>query len=113
MKDEMFNELLESVLEVGAIRRGEKEPARVTRFEKLDVQQLRVEYKLSQSEFSRMLGISVSTLQNWEQGRRSPQGPASVLLQVVASHPDIVWEVVRSHNKPASKAKKIKTRALA
>ena len=113
MKDEMFNELIESVREVGAIRRGEKEPARVTHFEKPDIQRIRARYNLSQSEFARLIGISVSTLQNWEQGRRSPQGPASVLLQVVASHPDIVWEVVRPHDKPAIKAPKVKTKGFA
>jgi putative transcriptional regulator len=95
MKDEMFNELLESVREAGAIIRGEKEPARVTRFEKPDIQRIRAGYNLSQSEFARLIGVSVNTLQNWEQGRRSPQGPASVLLQVTASHPEVVWEVVR------------------
>jgi len=42
-----------------------------------------------------MLGISVKTLRNWEQGRRRPEGPARVLLQVAARHPEAVWDVVR------------------
>jgi len=104
MKDEMFDELIESVREAGAMMRGEKEPVRVTRFEKPDVQRIRAEYHLSQREFSRMLGISVSTLQNWEQGRRSPQGPANVLLRVVANHPDVIWDVVRP-DKPKQTSK--------
>jgi len=97
MKEEMFTELLESVREAGAITRGEKEAARITTFEKPDVQRIRAAYNLSQGEFARMLGISVSTLQNWEQGRRVPRGPANVLLQVASTHPDAVWDVVRPH----------------
>ena len=42
-----------------------------------------------------MIGISVKTLRNWEQGRRKPEGPARVLLQVAAKHPEAVWDTVR------------------
>ena len=42
-----------------------------------------------------MLGISVRTLRNWEQGRRVPEGPARVLLKVAAKHPEAVLEVVQ------------------
>lgn len=95
MNDEMFAELLESVREGGAILRGEKEASRTTIIESPDVKQIRQQYGLSQSEFAAMLGISVKTVQNWEQGRRNPRGPASVLLQVAAKHPDAVWDVVQ------------------
>jgi hypothetical protein len=53
------------------------------------------QYQLSQSEFAALLGISVATLRNWEQGRRTPEGPARILLQVAAKHPDAVWDVVQ------------------
>jgi len=43
-----------------------------------------------------MLGISVSTLQNWEQGRRTPEGPAMVLLRVAEKHPEAVLDAVCS-----------------
>jgi putative transcriptional regulator len=49
---------------------------------------------LSQGEFARLLGISVDTLQNWEQGRRKPSGAARVLLKVAARHPEAVLEAV-------------------
>ncbi len=104
MKDELFNELLESVREGGTILRGEKSPTRVFGIEKPDVQQIRANYRLSQNEFARLLGISLGTLQNWEQGRRTPQGPARVLLQVAAKHPDAVWDVV--HPKKSKSANK-------
>lgn len=95
MKEELFSELLESVREGGAILRGEKEPSRSFEVEAPNVQAIRDSYQLSQSEFAALLGISVDTLQNWEQGRRTPAGPARVLLQVAARHPEAVWDVVR------------------
>jgi putative transcriptional regulator len=95
MNEELFAELIESVREGGAILRGEKEPSRTFVVEGPDVKSIREQYQLSQSQFASLLGISVKTLQNWEQGRRSPQGPARVLLQVAAKHPDAVWDVVR------------------
>lgn len=50
-----------------------------------------------------MLGISKGTLQNWEHGRRQPQGPARVLLQVAAKNPEAVWDVVKPEKKLAHK----------
>jgi putative transcriptional regulator len=96
MKEELFAELVESVREGGAIMRGEKEPSRTFVVTGPDVKGIREQYNLSQRQFASLLGISVKTLQNWEQGRRSPRGPARVLLQVAAKHPEAVWDVVRS-----------------
>ena len=95
MNDELFAELLESVREGGAILRGEREPARKFEIAAPDVKQIREQYALSQSEFAALLGVSIKTLQNWEQGRRTPHGAARVLLQVAAKHPKAVWDVVR------------------
>jgi len=94
MNDELFAELLESVREGGSILRGEKEPTRRFVFETPDVKRIRTDYALSQSEFAALLGVSVKTLQNWEQGRRVPHGAARVLLRVAARHPQAVWDVV-------------------
>jgi len=95
MKDDLFDDLIASVREGGAILRGEKQPSRSFNLDKTDIQGIRERYKLSQTEFARLLGISLNTLQNWEQGRRIPQGPARVLLQVAEKHPEAVWDVVR------------------
>ncbi|MBK9092592.1 MAG: helix-turn-helix domain-containing protein [Anaerolineae bacterium] len=95
MKDELFEELVASVREGGAILRGEVAPARKFSIAAPDVKHIRASYKLSQSEFAALIGISVATLRNWEQGRRAPDGPARILLQVAAKHPDAVWDVVR------------------
>ncbi len=95
MSDELFEGLLESVREGGAILRGEKDASRTFVIETPDVKQIRERYKLSQTEFAALLGISVKTLQNWEQGRRTPHGAARVLLQVADKHPEAVWDVVQ------------------
>jgi len=95
MSDEFFTELLESVREGGAIMRGEKEPSRKFVVETPNVKNIRERYQLSQSEFATLLGISVKTLQNWEQGRRTPRGAARILLQVAVKHPDALWDVVQ------------------
>lgn len=94
MSDDLFGELLESVREGGAILRGEKAASRTFAVEVPDVKRIREAYELSQTEFATLLGISVKTLQNWEQGRRTPHGAARVLLQVAAKHPEAVWDVV-------------------
>jgi len=96
MKVKLFNELIASVREGGKILRGKAKPSRSFVIEVPDVKKIRSNYKLSQVEFAALMGISVSTLRNWEQGRRSPEGAARVLLNVAAKHPKIVWDVVRA-----------------
>lgn len=95
MNDELFNELVASVRGGGAILREEEDAARTFVVEEPDVAAIREEYGLSQAKFAALLGISVRTLQNWEQGRRHPQGPARVLLRVASKHPKAVLDVVR------------------
>jgi putative transcriptional regulator len=95
VKEELFDELVASVREGGAILRDESVPSRKFGIDGPDVKRIRANHKLSQSEFAALLGISVATLRNWEQGRRTPDGPAQVLLQVAARHPDAVWDVVQ------------------
>lgn len=101
MRKDLFDELVESVQEMKAIQAGRRKPARVTRATDLigvdspDVAALRAHFKLSQAKFAALLGISVDTLQNWEQGRRQPEGPAKVLLRVAAAHPDALLSVTK------------------
>jgi len=94
MKEEMFAKLLASVREGGSILRGEAFASRTFAFDPLAVKHIRESYKLSQGQFASLLGISIRTLQNWEQGRRTPEGPARVLLLVAAKHPEAVLDVV-------------------
>ena len=90
MRDEDFNDLVESVRQAGKIRLGERKASRVTEFAPVDVRAIRLRLAKSQSEFARMIGVSVATLQNWEQGRRRPDGPARALLKVAAENPEAV-----------------------
>lgn len=61
-----------------------------------DVADLRAFVGLTQVEFAQALGISVRTLQGWEQGRRRPDGPSIALLRIAARHPKIIRENVAS-----------------
>jgi len=92
MNDEMFNELLESVKQAGDIRKGKREPSRYSIIEEPDVVAIREKYDMTQQEFSSLLGISVGTLRNWEQGRRKPQGPAKVLLKIAEKRPKAILD---------------------
>jgi putative transcriptional regulator len=91
-----INELLESVRQGGAIIRDEMKPSRVFHMGRLDIKSIRESYHLSQRQFAMLLGISVRTLHNWEQGRRSPVGPAQILLEVAATHPEALIDTVRN-----------------
>ena len=53
-----------------------------------DAKRIRKQLDLSQSEFSALLGVSLRTLQEWEQSRREPRGPAQALLRVADRHPE-------------------------
>jgi putative transcriptional regulator len=99
MKDDLFKELEASVRQGGRILREREPAARTFELPEADVAAIRQTYGLSQAKFASLMGISVRTLQNWEQGRRIPRGPARVLLRVVALHPDAVLDVVRPRRK--------------
>jgi putative transcriptional regulator len=90
MKDSAFQELMESVRQAGRIRRGTLKPSRTTEFRPADVKAVRAKLGTSQREFAMMIGVSVATLRNWEQGRRMPDGPALALLRVAAKNPEAV-----------------------
>ena len=93
MKDHLFKELLQSVKEAVAIERGKIKPSRAFRVNSsADIVRLRTRMGLSQPKFARLLGISLDTLQNWEQGRRRPTGAARVLLKIAAKHPETLLE---------------------
>lgn len=93
MEEAMFQELLESVAEGGNILRNETAPAREFSFSPPNVKAIRERMKLSQEKFAEVLGISLSTLRNWEQGRRYPDGPARVLLSVADRNPEVLWNL--------------------
>ena len=94
MKKEMFDELKQSLREASLIKRGQLKPGRRFRVNpKSNIVRVRGELGLSQTKFAAILGISPDTLQNWEQGRRTPTGPAKVLLKIAEKHPEVLLEV--------------------
>ena len=96
MRDKLFAELIASVREGGAILRGDQPASRIFTIRPPEIKDIRDGFGLTQEQFAALLGISVRTLRNWEQGRRVPDGPARVLLQVAAKHPEAVLDVVQA-----------------
>lgn len=94
MDAKLFEELLGSIDEGGAILRGEKEPSRSFVVEATGVRAIRERTSLSQSAFARLIGVSVKTLQNWEQDRRRPTGPAAVLLRIIDREPELAVRAI-------------------
>ncbi len=65
------------------------------RVPQVDVRQLRRRLRLSQTQFAAKFGFAPASVRNWEQGRRQPEGPARVLLALIARYPEVVEEVLR------------------
>lgn len=87
MDESEFSKLIASVKEMGKIVRGSKEQSRTFEYSPLDVKTIRETIGLSQKQFSNLIRVSMRTLQNWEQGRRHPQGPALALLTILKNDP--------------------------
>ena len=85
--EELGSKLLQSVKEMKAGK-----AARVSRVEPNEVAEARGKTGLTQIEFAEVLHISPRTLQEWEQGRRKPSGPAKVLIEIAFRHPEIIRE---------------------
>ena len=77
---------------VQRVRRNRWEPCDTVKPK--DIKSIRSRLKVSQSQFAYLIGVKVATLQNWEQGRTTPEGPAQTLLRVIAHNPDIVMEAL-------------------
>ncbi len=82
-KRDLGQELLDGIRAIKA-GKGKRIKVDVTQ----DVQSIRERMGLSQSAFAALLGVSARTLQDWEQGRRQPTGPARSLLRVAERHPE-------------------------
>lgn len=114
-------ELIESVREAGAVMRGEKPASRIWKLTKMpdgtfkrvrvsptihqkqqaarwkertEAAEARMALDLSQSEFASLLGISIRTLHQWEQGRRQPTGAARMLLKIARVQPKLLKRVM-------------------
>ena len=87
--EELGLKLLRSVREMNA-----RKFARVTKVEVNEVVRARQRTGLSQAEFASALSISKRTLQEWEQGRRSPSGAAQALIRIASKHPEVLREAL-------------------
>ena len=96
MKKEHFAKLVASIEEAGEIKTGRKRPSRKYEITPPDIKMVREKLQVTQREFATMIGVSTRTLQNWEQGRRKPEGPANALLKVATKNPKAVLEALHS-----------------
>jgi putative transcriptional regulator len=89
MEKALFDDLVQSLKEAKEISKGKATASRRFEVAPPDVKALREQIGLSQSEFARLMRVSIKTLQNWEQHRRNPTGPAAALLKIVLTAPDV------------------------
>jgi len=95
MKKRDFNDLLTSIDQARKIHSGRMKPARASKFKPIIVTNIRRKLHVSQAKFAYILGVSIDTLQNWEQGRRVPEGPALALLRVAEINPEAVMRAYK------------------
>jgi len=94
MKDDMFDDLIQSTTQAVMISKGKLQASRKFTINPPDIAAIRKITEKSQEDFARMIGVSVGTLRNWEQGRRKPEGPALALLKIVSADPVYVEKVL-------------------
>ena len=112
MKDEVFAKLVASVKEAGEIKAGHRTPSRIYEIRPPEIRMVRERLDVSQCEFAVMIGVSTRTLQNWEQGRRQPEGPAKALLTIASRNPSAVLDALHGRRTgPTTKSRRISTRA--
>lgn len=97
MDKQHFEQLIKGVREMkrhraGSVVRG----ARVTELKEPDIRAVREAAKISQAQFAKLIGVNLRTLQNWEQHRTRPAGPARALLKIVASNPKAAIEALHA-----------------
>jgi putative transcriptional regulator len=92
----VFSSIKQGLSEAIDYSEGNLKKAVIHDFGPLDIKKIRAQVGMSQSEFAFAFGISVSTLRHWERGDRVPQGPALVLLNIVAKEPEIVLRALAS-----------------
>lgn len=88
-KRDIGQEILEGLKEIKAHKAGKKTLRSFALREAASPQEIRVKLKLSQSAFADLMGVSLRTVQDWEQGRRKPSGPAMALLRIAEQKPEV------------------------
>ncbi|MDI4774826.1 DNA-binding transcriptional regulator, partial [Salmonella enterica subsp. enterica serovar Anatum] len=83
----LFERLTQSMSQMNEIIEGTRKPSRTFHIDAMKIKEIRQASGLSQSKFAELISVNVDTLRNWEQGRRSPTGPAKALLRAIANDP--------------------------
>ena len=93
-KRDIGQEILDGIREIKAHKIGEKTLRTRILKAPAPVQEIRAKLQLSQSAFAALMGVSLRTVQDWEQGRRNPSGPAIALLRIAEQKPEVFVELV-------------------
>ncbi|MDU2941116.1 MAG: helix-turn-helix domain-containing protein [Enterobacteriaceae bacterium] len=83
----LFEQLTQSIHQMNEIMEGTRHPSRTFHIDAMKIKKIRQATGLSQSKFADLISVNGDTLRNWEQGRRSPTGPAKALLRAIANDP--------------------------
>jgi len=92
-KRDIGQEILDGIRDVKAYKSGKKVLRTHSLKEPSHPKLIRTRLKLSQSAFAGMMGVSLRTVQDWEQGRRKPSGPAVALLRIAEQKPDVFLQL--------------------
>jgi len=112
MKNDTFTKLIASIKEAGEIKAGHRVPNRTYDVRPPEIRMVRERLDVSQGDFAMMIGVSTRTLQNWEQGRRQPEGPANALLRIASRNPMAVLDALHvKEDRPTTKSGRFSTRA--
>ncbi len=94
MDKKLFADMVESMKQHNEIAAGARKAARVTKVDANSIKVLRAKVGLSQPQFAQLIQVELSTLRNWEQGRREPTGPAKALLTAIKNDPKAVLKAL-------------------
>jgi putative transcriptional regulator len=86
-------EILEGIQEIKQHKQGKVQLKQNSLSEPSPAKTIRQRLELSQSAFAGLMGVSLRTLQDWEQGRRQPKGPAKSLLRIAEQHPEVFADI--------------------
>ena len=92
-KRDLGQEILEGIRDIKAYKAGTKVLRVHALRQPAPPQKIRVRLKLSQSAFAGLMGGSLRTVQDWEQGRRRPSGPAIALLRIAEQRPEVFMQL--------------------
>jgi putative transcriptional regulator len=87
------SEILDGIKEIKVFKDGKTDLVKQVLSEPSHPKEIRARLNLSQSAFASLMGVSVRTVQDWEQDRRYPSGPAKSLLRIAEQHPEVFLEI--------------------